>query len=133
MLFYLKAQLKPNYIIFGFFLINFDYFSTVLLKNNQIISISQNNYDFHWNLLKKSINYVFRLSNKKKTFLLRVIKTPSFHHFEAYEYLVKICEDQLSTHNQTKLLTGLIIIHWVAHCAIFGQHFLHIFLWYNRV
>ena len=48
-------------------------------------------------------------SNKKFiTFLLTKNKTSSLHHFEAYEYHVKICEALLSTHNQTKLLTGSI-------------------------
>ena len=42
------------------------------------------------------------------TFLLTKIKTFSLHHFEAYEYLARIYEGQLSAHNQTKLLTGSI-------------------------
>ena len=35
-----------------------------------------------------------------------MIKTSSLYHFEAYEYLNKICEDQLSTHNQTNFNGG---------------------------
>ena len=38
-----------------------------------------------------------------------MIKTSSLYHFEAYEYLIQICEDQLSTHNQTKSHGGLKI------------------------
>ena len=41
-------------------------------------------------------------------FLLTKIKSSSLHLFEAYEYLVKIYEGQLSAHNQTKLLAGSI-------------------------
>ena len=49
-----------------------------------------------------------RLSKKINTFLLTKIKTSSLDHFEAYEYLVKIYEHQLSIYNQTKLLTWSI-------------------------
>ena len=43
------------------------------------------------------------------TFLLSKIKTSSLRHFEAYEYLVKIYEGQLSIKNQTMLLKGVKI------------------------
>ena len=48
------------------------------------------------------LNWAFR--EKIIIFLLTKIKSSSLHHFEAYEYLVKIYEGQLSAHNQTKLL-----------------------------
>ena len=38
-----------------------------------------------------------------------MIKTSSLRYFETYEYLDKIYEDQLSTHNQTKSHRGLKI------------------------
>ena len=41
-------------------------------------------------------------------FLLTKIKTSSLHNFEAYEYLAKIYQAQISAHNQTKMLTGSI-------------------------
>ena len=37
-----------------------------------------------------------------------MIKNSSLRHFEAHESLVKIYEEQLSAHNQTKLLAGTI-------------------------
>ena len=37
-----------------------------------------------------------------------MIKTSSLRHFEAYKCQVKIWEERLSTHNQTKLLMGSI-------------------------
>ena len=64
-------------------------------------------------LIKKNPKkYVFwlKLGIKLKSiiFLLIKIETSSLHQFEAYEYLVKIYECQLSAQNQTKLLAGSI-------------------------
>ena len=52
----------------------------------------------------------FNLASEYKftIFLLIKIKISSLHRFEAYEYLVKIYEGQLSAQNQTKLLAGSI-------------------------
>ena len=73
-----------KYLLFGYFSLNTKYLTFIDLKNIYVFRPNEN----------------FR--NKIITFILTMIKTFSHHHFESYEYLVKIYEDLLSTHNQIK-------------------------------